>query len=101
MGDRISRPSYYCEDRLIEPIEVIEDWSLNYHLGSAIKYISRAGRKLYGFSQFEDDAILSEIEDLKKAIWYMQRRIKRLHVQLQEVIQFEVEEDEPCQQSEK
>jgi hypothetical protein len=29
----------------IEPIDVIEAWGLNYNLGNALKYISRAGRK--------------------------------------------------------
>lgn len=46
-----------------EPIEVIEAWELNYRLGNAVKYISRAG--------FKDDRII----DLKKAIWYIQREI--------------------------
>lgn len=104
MADNINRPSHYCEGRLIEPIEVIEDWKLPFHTGSALKYLSRSGRKLYNISQFEDDVILSEIEDLKKAVWYIQRRIKRLHVQLKEFVQFTdmgQEEEEPCQQSER
>lgn len=46
-----------------EPIEVIEAWNLNYHLGNALKYIARAG--------FKDN----KMTDLKKAIWYIQREI--------------------------
>ena len=38
---------------------MISDWGLNFNLGNAVKYISRAGRK--------GDAI----EDLKKAIQYI------------------------------
>lgn len=30
----------------IEPIDVIEAWGLNYHLGNAVKYIARAGKKI-------------------------------------------------------
>ena len=44
----------------------LSDWNLNYHLGSVLKYISRAGRKH------------NEIKDLRKAIWYLQRRITYL-----------------------
>jgi len=58
-------PSHYRGDRKFEPIEVIEDWDLNYRLGNALKYISRSGRK-----PGEDP-----VEGLKKAIWYLQREI--------------------------
>lgn len=58
-------PSHYRGDRKFEPIEVIEDWDLNYRLGNALKYISRSGRK-----PGEDP-----VEGLKKAIWYLEREI--------------------------
>lgn len=64
--DSVNRPSHYTEGRKYEPIDVIEDWELDFHLGNALKYISRAGRK--------EDAI----QDLKKARWYIERRIKQL-----------------------
>lgn len=94
--DQIDRPSHYCEGRLIEPIEVIEDWGLGFHLGSAIKYISRAGRKPYGISQYEDDQLHSEIQDLLKAIWFIRRRIKRLHVMIQDFVEFDKQEEQKC-----
>ena len=56
-------PSHYKGGRKFEPIEVIEDWGLNYHLGNALKYISRNGRK-----PGEDPR-----EGLSKAIWYLER----------------------------
>ena len=56
-------PSHYKGDRKFEPIEVIEDWALGYHLGNALKYISRNGRK-----PNEDPR-----EGLSKAIWYLER----------------------------
>lgn len=56
-------PNHYKGGRKFEPIEVIEDWGLNYHLGNALKYISRNGRK-----PGEDPR-----EGLSKAIWYLER----------------------------
>lgn len=64
--DVINSPSHYAEGRKYEPIAVIEDWALGYHLGNALKYISRAGRK--------DDVL----QDLRKAAWYVNREIERL-----------------------
>ena len=64
--DAVDRPSHYAEGRRYEPIDVIEDWGLGMHLGNATKYISRAGRKG------------DELEDLKKARWYIDRRISLL-----------------------
>lgn len=59
-------PDHYKGGRSIEPIEVIEDWQLDYHLASALKYIARNGRK-----PTEDP-----IEGLDKAIWYLKRKQK-------------------------
>ena len=67
MTDMIN-PDHYKGDRRFEPIEVIEDWGLNYRLGNALKYISRNGRK-----PNEDPR-----EGLKKAIWYLEREITSL-----------------------
>ena len=64
--DPVDKPSHYAEGRKYEPIDVIEDWELGMHLGNATKYISRAGRKG------------DELEDLKKARWYIDRRISLL-----------------------
>lgn len=66
MSDKVNHPDYYNRGA-IETIEVIEDWQLGFHLGNAIKYISRAGKKTE-----------NEIEDLKKAKWYLERYIARL-----------------------
>lgn len=67
MTDNINHPSHYTDGK-IEVIEFIEDKNLNYHRGNAIKYICRAGKK--------DPS--KEIEDLQKAIWYINREIKNL-----------------------
>ena len=63
--DPVNHPSHYT-DGGIETIDFIEAKQLPYHLGNAVKYISRAGKK--------DDAI----KDLKKAIWNVDRYIKQL-----------------------
>ena len=57
--DDISNPSHYTKGRKYEPRKVIEDWNLDWNLGNAVKYISRAGRK--------DDPV----KDLKKAMQYL------------------------------
>ena len=66
MSDNVNHPSHYCDGRKYEPVEVILDWELDFLLGNALKYISRCGRK-----GSEEDAI----EDLEKAVWYIQKRI--------------------------
>lgn len=64
MADNINHPAHYGgEDNPYEAIKVIEAWSLGFNLGNAVKYISRANKKG------------SEIEDLKKARWYLDREI--------------------------
>lgn len=68
--DPVNRPSHYTDGK-IEVIEFIEDKKLGFHLGNAIKYISRAGKK-------NPD---KTVEDLRKAIWYIERHIKTLEVE--------------------
>ena len=65
--DNVNHPSHYTSGK-IEVIDFIEDKELGFHLGNAVKYISRAGRK---------DANKT-IEDLRKATWYINRQIQIL-----------------------
>ena len=65
--DDVNHPSHYTSGQ-IEVIDFIEDQHLGFHLGNAVKYISRAGRK-------NPD---KTIEDLRKAVWYINRQIQRL-----------------------
>lgn len=51
-----------------EPIDVIEQWGLSFNAGSAVQYISRAGHKMGEPAE----------KDLSKAVWYLEREIKRL-----------------------
>ena len=66
-ADNVNHPSHYTSGK-IEVIDFIEDKELGFHLGNAVKYISRAGRK-------NPDKI---VEDLQKAVWYINRQIQRL-----------------------
>lgn len=60
-------PSYY-NDTKITPFNVIviDDWSLNFYLGNATKYIERAGKKDGN----------SRLQDLKKVREYIEHEIK-------------------------
>lgn len=67
--DLVDHPSHYGgADNPYEAIKVIEAWELGFHLGNAVKYIARAGRK--------DPS--KTVEDLRKARWYLDREIERL-----------------------
>lgn len=73
--DNVNHPPHYTwlKDKCgIEVIDITRH--MDFCLGNAIKYILRAGHK--------QDASLTdnqkEIEDLKKAIWYINDRIKQL-----------------------
>ena len=67
MNDVVNHPSHYTDGK-IEVIDFIEQKNLNFHRGNAVKYIARAGKK--------DPA--KEVEDLRKAVWYLNREITRL-----------------------
>lgn len=64
--DMVKHPKHYVEGRSFEPKDVIRDWGLNFNLGSALKYIARAGRK--------GDIV----EDLEKAKEYLSFEIEAL-----------------------
>lgn len=66
--DHVNHPSHYGGDSTYEAVNVIEAWNLGWHLGSAVKYIARAGKKPNN----------PELQDLKKARWCIDRRIALL-----------------------
>lgn len=63
--DPVDKPFHYNQCK-IEPIDVIEDWNLNYHLGTTVKYISRYQWKG------------NPLQDLKKARWFLTRQIEKM-----------------------
>jgi hypothetical protein len=67
-AELIDHPEYYGgEDNPYEAIKVIQAWELDFELGSALKYISRAGKKTP-----------SATTDLQKAIRYLQFELEKL-----------------------
>ena len=65
MADPVNHPPHYTFGG-IEVISAIEAWQLEFHEANAVKYIARAKHK-------ED-----RIQDLRKAIWYLQRKVDNL-----------------------
>ncbi len=65
-NNQVENPSHYNTGK-IEVIDFIEDQNLNFNLGNAVKYISRAGKK--DPKKFR--------EDLEKAVWYLNRELAK------------------------
>lgn len=71
-SDAVNHPAHYTSDPSgIECIEITRH--RNFNIGNAFKYLWRSGLK--------DDA--TEIEDLEKAVWYINDEIARLRRQQQ------------------
>jgi hypothetical protein len=62
VSDPVNHPAHYKVGG-IETIDFIEAKGLTYHLGNAVKYISRADHKG------------NRLQDLEKAKWYLERAI--------------------------
>lgn len=65
--DTVANPTHYSRLKP-QPIQVSVDWGLNYLRATALKYLARAGNK----------EGVDEVEDLRKAISYLEREIKRI-----------------------
>lgn len=65
-GDNVNHPSHYTAYEGLEIIDLTEQ--MNFCRGNAVKYITRAGLK--------DKS--REAEDLRKAVWYLEREITRI-----------------------
>tara|TARA_B100001564_G_scaffold252667_1_gene214789 strand:- start:208 stop:420 length:213 start_codon:yes stop_codon:yes gene_type:complete len=64
--EQVNHPEHYGgEENVYEAIKIIESYDMNFNLGNVIKYTLRAGKKLDG------------VEDLQKAVWYLNREIER------------------------
>lgn len=66
MTDMVNHPDHYKVGG-IETIDFIEAKKLNYNMGNAVKYISRAEHKG------------NKRQDLEKAIWYINRELGKLN----------------------
>lgn len=66
-GEKVN-PPHYQSNSGIEAIHVIEAFGLDFCKGNSVKYLLRAGKK-------EGE---NEVDDLRKAEWYIKRRIAQL-----------------------
>ena len=70
--EMVNHPSHYQfgNDKTYEVVNVCEDWGLDKdaYIFNVVKYVARAGKK-------DSD---KELQDLKKALWYLERKINNL-----------------------
>lgn len=64
--DPVNHPRHYTAYKGLEVIDLTEQ--MNFNRGNAVKYIARAGLK----------NPTTEVQDLEKARWYIDREIQRL-----------------------
>lgn len=69
MIDAVNHPAHYTMGS-IEVIDAIEAWELGFCEGNVVKYVARAKHKG------------RELEDLKKAAWYLARRIAQIETKV-------------------
>jgi len=62
--EMVNHPDHYQGNKM-EVIDIIEDYSLGFSLGNAIKYILRADKKG------------NKKQDLQKAMWYLERELSK------------------------
>jgi hypothetical protein len=62
--EMVNHPDHYQGNKM-EVIDIIEDYSLGFSLGNAVKYILRADKKG------------NKKQDLQKAIWYLERELSK------------------------
>lgn len=69
--EMVNHPIHYGgQDNPYEVVKVCEAWGLDKdaYLFNVVKYVARAGKK-------DTD---KELQDLKKALWYLERKLKNL-----------------------
>lgn len=68
MENNAIKPNHYKSKSGQDALDVIEDFGLDFYYGNSWKYIARAGKKDHS----------KEIEDINKAIEYLERKKKVL-----------------------
>ena len=66
LEEMVSVPEYY-KTQTFDVIDICKSYNLNFNKGNIIKYVCRAGKKD------------SELQDLKKALDYIQREIEHIN----------------------
>ena len=67
----VNHPDHYGgKENIYEVVKVCEAWGLDKdaYIFNVVKYVARAGKK-------DTD---KELQDMKKALWYLNRKIERL-----------------------
>ena len=67
--ETVDHPAHYNAGN-IEVIDAIQDWKLSFCEGNVVKYVARAEHKG------------KQLEDLRKASWYLDHLIKELEAEL-------------------
>ncbi len=70
MNDQKTEPAHY-KALAIQPKDVVAAWRLCWWLGNCLKYLCRRGTKPGE----------SELDDLRKARWFLDERIKQLEAE--------------------
>lgn len=72
-SDEVNHPDHYTSDPSgVECIQITRH--RNFNIGNAFKYLWRCGLKLSGRLSNKE----KQIQDLRKAVWYIEDEIKRL-----------------------
>ena len=69
--EMVNHPKHYGgKENIYEVVKVCEAWGLDKdaYIFNVVKYVARAGKK-------DSD---KELQDMKKALWYLNRKIERL-----------------------
>jgi hypothetical protein len=69
--EMVNHPEHYGgKENIYEVVKVCEAWGLDKdaYIFNVVKYVARAGKK-------DSD---KELQDMKKALWYLNRKIERL-----------------------
>ena len=70
--EKVNQPLHYQSKSGQSALDIIHDFDLNFNLGNTLKYVIRAGKK--------PDA--EKIDDLKKAIFYLEYELLLLQPSL-------------------
>lgn len=85
--DRVNHPSHYTWLKELCGIEVIDiTRHMDFDLGNVVKYVLRSGHK----EEADMTPIEKQVEDLKKAEWYLNDKITQLQLQMAKQLQAKV-----------
>lgn len=78
--ENVSHPSHYTWVKDLCGLNEVNDITrhMNFNLGNSLKYILRAGKKPVLSKELSNDFEKAAIQDLRKAIWYLNDEINRI-----------------------